>query len=381
VTRWAVLTGEYPPDPGGVSDYTRLVARGLAAAGDEVRVFAPPQRGKGDAADPGVAVHRLPGRFGPRSLTELGQLLVREPRPDRILLQYVPHAFGFKAMNLPFALWVARRLRRAAPVWVMFHEVVTPFRWWPVTHAVLGAVTRVMARLVAGAADRVFVSIPDWGRRLGRLSPRARPAEWLPVPCTLDANPDPADAAAARGRYKPDRGFLVGHFGTFGSPIAGLVGPAAAELLGLSSGVTVLFVGRGSDRFRDDFAAAHPDFADRVAATGELPPGAVSAHLRACDLLLQPFPDGVSSRRTSAMAGLANGVPVVTNLGALSEPLWPGGAVAAATTPDPSEVARLAAWLLAGPEVRANLGRRGATLYRDTFSLEHTIARLRGEAR
>src|SRR5207248_6476969 len=27
---WHVLTGEYPPQPGGVSDYTRQVARGLA---------------------------------------------------------------------------------------------------------------------------------------------------------------------------------------------------------------------------------------------------------------------------------------------------------------------------------------------------------------
>jgi hypothetical protein len=33
---WAILTGEYPPQAGGVSDYTRLVARGLAECGDRV---------------------------------------------------------------------------------------------------------------------------------------------------------------------------------------------------------------------------------------------------------------------------------------------------------------------------------------------------------
>ena len=80
------------------------------------------------------------------------------------------------------------------------------------------------------------------------------------------------------------------------------------------------------------------------------------------------------------MAGLANGVPVVTNLGELSEPLWPGGAVAAAAAPDPVALARLAARLLAGPAVRADLGRRAAALYRDAFSLERTVARLRGGA-
>src|SRR5262249_5603390 len=166
-----VLTGEYPPNAGGASDYTRIVARGLAAAGDDVRVYAPPCRGPADPADSGVGVHRLPGRFGPRSLLALAQLLARSPRPDRVVVHYVPHAFGFKAMNLPFALWVSCRLRRIAPVWVMFHEVVFPFRWRPPTHALLGSVTRVMARLIAGAAERVFVSIPAWESLLTRLCP------------------------------------------------------------------------------------------------------------------------------------------------------------------------------------------------------------------
>ena len=36
---WQVITGEYPPQPGGVGDYTAQVAAGLAAAGDEVHVL------------------------------------------------------------------------------------------------------------------------------------------------------------------------------------------------------------------------------------------------------------------------------------------------------------------------------------------------------
>jgi hypothetical protein len=64
LTRWSILTGEYPPQPGGVSDYTRLVAQGLAALGDEMAMYAPPQ-----GIDPlGVRVRRLPYRFGLRGL-------------------------------------------------------------------------------------------------------------------------------------------------------------------------------------------------------------------------------------------------------------------------------------------------------------------------
>lgn len=370
MTRWTILTGEYPPQPGGVSDYARLVARGLAAAGDEVTVYAPPAAAT-DPTDPGVSVCRLPGRFGPWSLAALDRLLAAR-RPDRLLVQYVPHAFGFKAMNLPFAGWLAGRGRRT-PVWVMFHEVAFPFGWRP-AHAVLGGVTRVMARLVAGAAERVFVSIPAWGQILRRVSPRAKAAEWLPVPCTLDATPAPAEVAAARTRYAPPGGPLVGHFGTFGGLVTSLLTPTIAGLLGRVPGARVLAVGRGSERFAAGFGNG------AVAATGELPPPAVSAHLRACDLLVQPFPDGVSSRRTSAMAGLANGVPVVTNLGALSESVWAGGGVAAVPVPDPAALAALAAELANDPAALAALARRGAALYRDAFAPEHTIARLRGAA-
>lgn len=377
MTHWAILTGEYPPQPGGVSDYTRLVARALAAAGDGVCVYAPGTASGVELADPRVTIRRLPGRFGPSSLAILDRFLAARPRPDRVLVQYVPHAFGYKAMNLPFATWLAARAGRVASVWVMFHEVAFPFSWRPVKHAVLAGVNRVMARLVAGAAERVLVAIPAWGRHLKRLCPSMPPAEWLPVPCNVATDADPAAVKAVRDRFAAPGGLLVGHFGTFGPPVLELVERTVVELLRLVPAATVLLVGRNGERFRDEFVKKHPELAGRLAAAGQLEPGAVAAHLRACDLLVQPYPDGVSSRRTSAMAGLANGVPVVTNLGALSEPVWVERRLVTTADPDPTTLARNAAALLTDPAARAELGRRGADLYRDTFALEHTITRLR----
>ncbi len=226
MTRWAILTGEYPPQSGGVSDYTRLVAERLAAMGDEVAVYAPPQGLGPDSGPPGVRVRRLPDRFGLRGLRRLGRELARD-RPDRILVQYVPHAFGLKAMNLPFAAWVAVRARRVAPVWVMFHEVAFPFVRQPLRHNLVAVVNRAMVWAVAGAADRVLVSIPSWGRLLSQVCPRARPAEWLPVPCSVATAADPGLVTTARFRHAPDpTAPLVGHFGTFGRLITDLLEPA-----------------------------------------------------------------------------------------------------------------------------------------------------------
>jgi glycosyltransferase involved in cell wall biosynthesis len=364
-----------------VSDYTRLVARGLARAGDRVVIYAPSTTYGELPGDPGVEVHRLPGPFGPRSLCELDRQLALQPRPDRILVQYVPNAFGYKGMNLPFAAWLASRTRSIAPLWVMFHEVMYPFQWRPAKYALLGAMSRVMARLVAGAADRVFVSIPAWGVLLKRLCPRMRRAEWLPVPCTLDSTVDAAKVAEVRHRLAPPGAQLVGHFGTYGRPVADLLEPALADLLRVVPSARLVLIGRGSNEFGKRFQATRPEFSSRVTVTEELGPADVSAHLRACDLVIQPYPDGVSTRRTSAMAVLTNGTPLVTNLGPLSESLWSNGAVAAAPKPDSIALARLAEHALKEPGWRADLGQRGAALYRETFSLEHTISSLRDEAK
>ena len=379
MVRWAVVTGEYPPQPGGVSDYTRLVAEALAAAGDEVTVYASHQDLGSDSVLSGVRVRRLPDHFGLRGLRRLDRELAGE-RPDRIMVQYVPQAFGLKGMNLPFAAWLAVRAPRVAPVWVMFHEVAFPFVRRPLRHNLLAIVNRVMARAIAGTADRVLVSIPAWNQLLVRICPRARQGEWLPVPCNVSATACPWAVDDARSRYAPEPpAALVGHFGTFGRSIAGMLGMCVVGLLQSKPLARVLFIGRGSERYLVDIVAAYPELAGRVSATGELSQAAVAAHLQACDLLLQPYRDGVSSRRTSVMAGLANRVPVVTNLGALSEPLWATSSGAMVVPcPDPTALVTALIDVLALPhESRLALGARGAELYLSEFTLERTVARLR----
>jgi glycosyltransferase involved in cell wall biosynthesis len=378
VTRWAVLTGEYPPQPGGVSDYTRLVAAGLAAAGDAVTVYTSPHPGP-QPRDTPVSLRRLPDHFGPRGLLALDRALSARPRPDRVLVQYVAHAFGWKGMNLPFAAWVAARAARVAPVWVMFHEVMYPVEpGQRLRHAVLGRVTRAMARLLARSADRVFVSIPAWCVLLRRICRAARPAEWLPIPSNVPDAADPAAVAAVRARLGPGA-TVVGHFGTFGAMNADLIGPPLADLLRRPAGRVALLVGRNAPAYRERFVAERPDLTDRVTATGDLSAAAVAVHLAACDLLLQPYPDGASTRRTSLMSGLALGVPTATNAGILSEPIWAECAgVAVAPSAEPAALVAAAEGLLAlPPEERAARGRAAAAWYRARFAVEHTVARLR----
>ncbi len=378
MTRWAILTGEYPPQHGGVSDYTRLVAEGLAAVGDEVAVYAPPQGLGPDSAPPGVQVRRLPDRFGLRGLPWLDRELVR-CRPDRVLIQYVPHAFGWNAMNLPFVAWVLiRRVRRRDDVRVMFHEVAFPWVRRPMRHNVLAAVHRVMAAVMLRACTRAYVAIPGWLPLLRRLGAGRLPIAWTPVPSNVPEEASTSAVAARRAELTMNDPTvqLVCHFGIYGPSVTRALGPVVRELLDRRPDVRLLLLGAGGDRWRGEVAGGRADWRARMIAPGSLPAPLIAGYLRACDLVIQPYPDGASSRRGSLMAALANGVPVVTTIGVLSEPVWADGAVAAAPAGDAELLARLALDLLDCPERLAELGLAGRRLYEDQFALRHTVATL-----
>ncbi|MGE3706279.1 MAG: glycosyltransferase family 4 protein [Vicinamibacterales bacterium] len=371
--RWHILTGEYPPREGGVADYTALVAHGLVAAGDAVDVWTPHVEAHMD--DAGVVVHGLPDHFGPRALAVLGRDLAASQPPHRILVQYVPHAFGWKGTNVPFCLWL--RSQGHAPVWVMFHEVAFPIgRHQRLAENGLGIVTRGMATLVASAAERAFVSIPAWEPLVRQAAAASTPIEWMPVPSAIAVDSDEAAVAAVRARFADGRP-LIGHFGTFGRLIRPLLIDAIPAVI-REAQANVLLIGRGSDAMAEELGRRWPDLQPHIAGAGALDPPGVSHHVAACDAMLQPYPDGVSTRRTSVMVALAHGRPVVTTRGPLTEQLWgqtPG--IVACPVGDTAALVQACAALAAPTPERAWNSAAARALYASQFDLRHTIAMLR----
>jgi glycosyltransferase involved in cell wall biosynthesis len=319
----------------------------------------------------------LPDRYGLRSLRVLSRELDATASP-RVLVQYVPQAFGWKGGNLPFCVWL--RLRRDRHPWVMFHEVAYPFEAGdrPARRA-LAAVNRLMAHLVSRAAHRAFVSIPAWRREVEALAVAGTSIEWLPVPTTVTVVGDADATTATRRRYSPGRP-IVGCFGTFGAHLRAALHSCLPRLAELAD-CSILLIGRRSDTLARELSLLHPNLAHRLHGTGALRAEDVSRHIHACDVMLQPYPDGVSSRRTSAMAALAHDRALVTTAGPLTEAFW-GLDHAAVLVPaaDPDGLASAVAALLADPMRQAQLGSRAVALYRSRFDVAHTVKALRRRA-
>ena len=277
---WHLLTGEYPPDGGGIADYTALLARALADAGRRVHVWTPARVEPSTEAR--VTVHAMDG-FSGAALGRLGAELDRIPAPRRLLVQYAPQAWGMQGMNVPFCRWLLARRAAGDDVRVMFHEPFFPFGWQRPQRNLLAAVNRWMARLLLRASTRAYVSIAAWEKLLRPLAPPGVAFTVLPIPSTIPFIDHPEnvaevsrDALTEGGKYP-----LFVHFGTYGAMIAPMLEKALTAVIERSPGRAHPAAGRRRRRVRGP--DARPGFAvlpARSATPGYL--GAESALAITC---------------------------------------------------------------------------------------------------
>lgn len=375
---WHLLTGEYPPDRGGIGDYTRLLARALADHGRRVHVWTPSV--DADSGAGGVAVHAM-GGVGRDALRRLGTALDRYPAPLRLLVQYAPQAWGMRGMNLPFTRWLLARRRAGDDVRVMFHEPYFPFGWQRPQRNLLAAVNRLMARTLLRASTRAYLSTSVWEPLLAALAPPGLEFTLLPIPSTIPVVDDPDRVARVRREVGAGRP-IVAHFGTYGDLLAPALTRALQALIGHRPAARILLLGNRGPDFAERLRAVDDRFRDNVVAPGYQSPDDLSVHLQAAGVAIQPYPDGADTRRTTLMACLANGVPTVTTRGPGCASFILSRAVSHAAAGDAEGQGHCAACLLESADIllesgeRDELRARARAFYQREFAIERTVERL-----
>ena len=364
---WHILTSEYPPDLGGVSDFAAVLAGVLPG---EVHVWAP---GGGGGQPPNV--HRIGGAFDWPARARLARGLDATSSPRILLLQWVPHGFGSRSMNLGFCLWLWRRVRlRGDALEIVVHE---PFLSdiSNLRQRIVALVHRLMVTILFNAARRVHVSIPAWRGSASRFAlGRDLGFEMIPITPRIEPVSDSSSVDAIRRRYA-DEGKLIGHFGACTGAVLPMIERFVPPLLDGIPDATFVLIGADSGAAREALVRRDPATASRVFATGPLSERDVSLHLQACDVLVQPYPDGVSSRRTSATAAMRHGACVVTTSGHLTEPFWSEDeAVALTPIDDVAALVKRTKALLADDVLRGELGMRAREVYEHRFNAERLAA-------
>ncbi len=281
-----------------------------------------------------------------------------------VVVQYT--AMGWSRRGFPVGLLAVFAMLRCRPcrIAVMFHDPCGfPGRRW-IDRARRGVQQWVMRRAYR-CASRTISNIPvDRVGWLPRVSTKA-----VSIPVGSNVGPigprgEPAEGTTGKGRTVAVFGVTSGESGEREvAAIARAVSRAAQTVPMLR----LVVMGRGASEAEEDLRRAIGGVDVPLTVLGVLPAGDVSDLLSAADVLL--FVRGaLSGQRTSGIAGIACGLPVVGYAGSeTGAPITDAGVMLVPAGDDEALAAALTRVLTDG-ELRRRLRRQSVEAYRRYFS-------------
>jgi len=292
----ALLSGAFPPQFDGIGDHSWWLSHALAERGHTVTVFTSFAPVRNQSSNVEVVACFDASRS--RTIRAALPPLAKTGRFDWLVVQYNPSSFGPHG----FAPWlISALLATEAPIACMFHETfAVPF--WPWQQMIVRTWQYPQFVLLARTGHCHFVSTERWLAQVRQWA--KRPSHLLPVGSNLPLCS--LTKFEARKKLGLSRDALIlGVFGfAHGSKRAGWIGAAARCIHDRFPQTEVLGIGQLGQRIREACTEVP------VRDAGLLPGPEVSLRLRAADLFLAPFSDGISGRRGSVIAAFQHGLPI-----------------------------------------------------------------------
>jgi glycosyltransferase involved in cell wall biosynthesis len=380
-----LISGEYPPMQGGVGDYTRELAGAFVGQGHVVSVLVSRALADAHPRQDTQGWNVLP-RIDDWGLGCWGQIekVIAEVQPDVIDVQYQAAAYDMYNPAINLLPWRLRRLRRAPPVVVTYHDLKPPYLF-PKAGPLRAGVVRWMARysdaiLVTNAED--LAAAQEW--RFANSSNLYQ----IPIGSNISVSP-PAGYTREEWRttrgYRPDQ-MVWAYFGFLNESKGG---ETLIRALAQSQPPAHLLMIGGRVGSSDPSNRAYADhieslidrleLTDRVRWTGYVPNAEVSAAFLSADVVVLPYRDGVSFRRGSLHAALTHGCPIVSTYPRVPLPeLVEAENMLLVPPEDPAAISRAAQRLQSDPTLRRRIG-QGAAALSEQFTWPHIAERTLNE--
>lgn len=396
------LTGEYPPMQGGIADHTAYLAQHLASlnvessilisrhwqerGGEEART-----RGEGEAksrlhvlaSSPPRVFASLPN-WGWRCWPGVANFL-KVHQPNVLHIQYQAAAFDLGGW-VNWLPWYLKKRGVAIRLVTTFHDLRIPyifpkagsFRW----RSILALARHSDAVICTNREDLNQLAIIneqlsianrqsfDYTQDKSPIS-SAPLLTLIPLGSNVEPQPPPIfDRMAWRKKYEANTDtLLLAYFGFLNESKGGEELIEAMALLRQQGFDARLLLIGGEVGHADPTNAAyaqrvqalinHHGLADFVHRTGYTDLPEVSANLLAADAVVMPYRDGVSFRRTTLIAALRHGCPVVsitpTDPSTIPE-IHPGENMLLAPPRDATALAQAIASLAGDTALRQKLG-------------------------
>ena len=289
---------------------------------------------------------------------------------DLVLVQYNPFWYGQRgfAPSLPAFLWNLRLRRRRPIIGLMIHETFVDarnFRW-----ALMGAWQRAQLLALHAATDVNFCSIERWAELLGGMPPH-RAAHHLPVGSNLPDMRDHREETRVELGVNEDTSVIACFGLRHPERLEDHTLRAARAIAQTGRRVLLLNLGQGPRE-------VHAMGRVTVQSPGFLEAAALARLVAASDIFIAAHLDGVSTRRTTLMAALQHGIPVVGTSGRQTDQILSlaRGALTLIPVDQPDAFGAAVAHLAGDPLARRRLGEAGRRLYTTEFDWPVIATRL-----
>lgn len=297
-----IVVGDFPPFISGIGDYSDLLARSLSARGVDVTVLT--LAGEEDGVARPYKVRREVPAFTMKHLNLVTQIASQF---DVVNIQYPGVHYGRSPMMNLFAANLKRRAPHVKST-VTIHDCRTMrWRWrlrtWPMLNTVSGI---------------IHVDPGDWPYISAWCTFGAPPHECIPIASNVDVLPcSPSQRAVWRNELGvSEHETAIAYFGIL-YPHKGVdeLLDAHQQLRQAGRAIRTVVIG-GFDREEPWCEPMRQRFKEKgVIWVPDASLTRVSECLHACDLAALPFHSGTSTNRSSMLAALGHGLPVVTTNG------------------------------------------------------------------
>jgi glycosyltransferase involved in cell wall biosynthesis len=307
-----LVTRRMPPAQCGVADYTLGLASALGGAHDVVVVTGTQPE---IVATSGVRILPVIPTWGPRGMVTLVRTL-RNLKPDCVVIEYVPFLYAQRGVNFWLPLAICWMRLAGVRVLLTVHEPFVEIDSFK--HALVGIPQRAMLWLLIRGSQKVAVTASRWA---DLITPYAgsTPVFHLPVasnlPCVGMTPDERRRIRAELGVADTDIVVATLRPTGAGKPLD-LMMDLWRKLRKKHERACLLVLGlTDSERHQVEGVGG-------VLDVGYVRPELASQLLSSSDVFIAPFVDGVSTRRTSVMAALAHGLPVVSTRGWLTDSIY-----------------------------------------------------------
>jgi glycosyltransferase involved in cell wall biosynthesis len=331
------LTGEYPPMQGGIADHTAYLAQHLTSLNVESSILISRRwqerggeevvrRGEGEAKSRPRVFASLPN-WGWRCWPGVVNFL-RGQQPNVLHIQYQAAAFDLAGW-VNWLPWYLKKRGGSTRLVTTFHDLRIPyifpkagsFRW----QSILALARHSDAVICTNREDVQTLQRTLHGGQANSLTYQPSPLLTLiPLGSNVEPQPPPDfERAAWRKKYEANANtLLLAYFGFLNESKGGEELIEALALLRQQGFDARLLLIGGELGHADPTNAVyaqrvqalieHHHLTDFVHRTGYTDLPEVSANLLAADAVVMPYRDGVSFRRTTLIAALRHGCPVVS---------------------------------------------------------------------